>query len=193
MRFVQLSFLDRLTGRLRPDQKGVRSRTPAQKIPKLKTGGRKRTAHTTRRRRQIKNDPFLKDIWIQLRRDHFPDRVDLDNYTVYWSRRNQKRTLASCNLEEKRISVARELNLPKHYGWLWPLLYHEMCHAFLDYNVSRNGSRLAWHGPEFKALEALHPLTGALDDWIKSGGWETAVRSHRARMAHQQRKRALGE
>jgi hypothetical protein len=67
-----------------------------------------------------------------------------------------------------------------------------MCHAYLEHNVSKtsNGKR-AWHGKEFRQLEAMHPLIPEFDRWIKDGGWLTAVRSQRAKAAHAKRKAAL--
>lgn len=139
------------------------------------------------------SDPFLKDIWTQVRREFFPHRLDLDDYAVSWSKRNQKRTLASCNIELKKINVARELNHPPHFKWLAPLLYHEMCHAYLEHNVSQQNGKFAWHGKEFRTLEALHPEMIAFDTWVKNGGWATAVRSHRSRVAHAKRKQLAAQ
>jgi predicted metal-dependent hydrolase len=131
----------------------------------------------------------LRAIWLKLRRIWFPRRPDIDSYTVVWSKRGQKRTLASCSTERKRICVARELNYPKYRAVLYPLLYHEMCHIYLGDAVSTKGGKMAWHGKEFKALERRYPQTAALDRWIKKGGWDSAVRSDRAIRAHRTRKR----
>lgn len=78
---------------------------------------------------------------------------------------------------------------PNVHPWLYPLLYHEMCHAFLgdDVPAMRNGKK-AWHGKKFKDLEQRHPQMRAFDKWVKEGGWLTAVRSHRTRTAHARRK-----
>ncbi|MCB0311610.1 MAG: SprT-like domain-containing protein, partial [Bdellovibrionales bacterium] len=133
------------------------------------------------------SDPFLKTEWLALRKRYFPDRPDIDSYTVVWSRRDQKRTLASCNTQKRRIRVARELDLDRYHCWLAPLLYHEMCHAVLDRKVSKSGKKFLWHGPEFRQLEKMHPETASLDNWIAEGGWAQAVRSHRSRVAHAKR------
>ena len=132
----------------------------------------------------------LKQLWIQIQQQFFPDRADLNQYVVRWSKRNQKRTLASCNTERLRIIVAKELNHPDHAQWLEPLLYHEMCHAVLGWDVSRKNGKYRWHGPEFKQLERAHPGIAELDRWIKIGGWQKAIRSHRAREAYAKRKNA---
>ncbi|RMG45490.1 MAG: hypothetical protein D6719_00225 [Candidatus Dadabacteria bacterium] len=130
----------------------------------------------------------LKDVWLRLRKRYFPGRPDIDEYQVVWSRRAQKRTLASCNIESKRVTVARELNYKEHFIWLEPLLFHEMCHAYLEDRISGKNGKIAWHGKEFKALEKLHPGSRRLDQWIKKGGWSSAVRSDRAKRAHIKRK-----
>lgn len=129
----------------------------------------------------------LKALWIGLRRHFFPDREDLDSYAVYWSTTAQKRTLASCNIERRAIRVARELNYTQHKQWLSPLLYHELCHAYLGFSVYSKEGRSNWHGSEFKKLEKRHPGIQRLDSWIKSGGWARAVRSDRAKRAFKRR------
>lgn len=149
---------------------------------------RPRTLRPPKNRRSSgKSDPALLELWRELRRDYFPDRADIDDYIVRWSGRRQIRTLASCNPEKRRVNVARELNYPKHFQWLKPLLYHEMCHAVLYQHMRREGD-YRHHGREFKALERRHPEIQAFNQWIKSGGWLSAVRSSRARDYHQQKK-----
>lgn len=134
------------------------------------------------------SDPELLKIWQEQRQHFFPKRPDLDDYTVVWSKRAQKRTLASCQLERRRVVVARELNYDQHQVWLKPLLHHEMCHAYLGKQVGYTKQGRAWHGPAFKQQERRHPLQPIFDQWVKQGGWERAVRSDRAKRAHQQRK-----
>lgn len=134
------------------------------------------------------SNPELKYLWKRVRKQWFPDRPEIDHYTVCWSTRPQKRTLASCNVKTKRVLVARELNYPQHRNWLEPLLYHEMCHAVLGY-VQRKSKRV-WHGKEFKSLEMQHPLIKDLDLWIKAGGWQIAVRSDRGKRAATKRPHA---
>ena len=156
--------------------------------PKPKVKKRRRAAQPRKRRAAPKDDQYLKQMWIEIRKKWFPTRPDLDSYSISWSRRRQIRTLASCNYELKRVTVARELNHPEHACWLEPLLYHEMCHGVLGDDVGQCGSKMAWHGPRFQKLENRHPGVRALDVWIKSGGWLSAVRSDRARRAHQARR-----
>jgi len=122
----------------------------------------------------------LKRLWLHLHSEWFPHRHDLDQYQVYWSTRPQLRTLASCCLESKRISVARELSYEKYEQWLEPLLYHEMCHAYLDTTD---------HSKEFKLIESRHPLIKSFDSWIDSGGWGTAIRSDRAKRSYKRRQK----
>ncbi|MCB0310094.1 MAG: SprT-like domain-containing protein [Bdellovibrionales bacterium] len=129
---------------------------------------------------------------MALRNSYFPERTDLDAYQVSWSKRRQKRTLASVNIEKKRVNVARELNDIRYAVWLEPLLYHEMCHAVLGEGVRRSNGGYAWHGPEFKSLEKRHPEIKSLDQWIKAGGWQRAVRSDRSRRAYQRRAPGMG-
>lgn len=123
---------------------------------------------------------ILGRIWHQLLEQYFPERPDLSTYCVEWSSRKQKRVLASCDILGKRVRVARELARPEYLPLLSPLLYHEMCHAVIGREVeTRNGARL-WHGPQFKVLEARHPDSPLLQQWISAGGWATAVRRDRA-------------
>lgn len=147
---------------------------------------RRAAARVTKKRvrRVRKSDPELHQLWCSIRQQWFPDRPDLDAYQVYWSTRAQKRTLASCNIESKRVSVARELAPAEHRRWLHPLLYHEMCHAYLGLSVFSETERSRWHGPEFKSLENRHPEMQAFDYWVKNGGWSRAVRSDRAKRAY---------
>lgn len=123
----------------------------------------------------------LKKIWTSLWQRYFPERNDLEGYEVLWSVKPQKRTLASCSLSRKRVTVARELQPADHLRWLEPLLYHEMCHAVLGLSITRDNGTRAWHGKEFKELESKHHDMAAFQEWIEGGGWRRAVRSDRAR------------
>jgi len=159
---------------------------PSSEAPSVDTQQRhKKHARTSRR---IKSDPQLARIWESLINEYFPEETQLREYRVVWSKRRQLRTLASCNIDSLRVRVAQELNHPKHLHWLSPLLYHEMCHAVLGDSIRQKGERTRWHGPEFRALEKRHPQIASFDQWIHSGGWSSAVRSHRAREAHAKRK-----
>lgn len=133
--------------------------------------------------------PELLASWIRIREEYFPTRSDLDSFTVRWSRRRQKRVLASCSLRLKVISVAKEMSHAKAQEFIDPLLYHEMCHAALGEEVGFRGSKRSWHGAKFRELEQRHPKTKDLDAWIKGGGWLHVVRSYRAGIAAQQRNR----
>jgi hypothetical protein len=126
------------------------------------------------------NDSYLQELWVELRIQYFQSRLDLDLYSVKWSTRRQKRTLASCNIRGKKIRVAKELNHPSCIEWHSPLLFHEMCHAFLGDLVSKKKGKRQWHGDEFKALEAIHPQMNNFHLWCKNGGWVKAVRRERA-------------
>jgi len=189
MNYFQLALFPLLSGR-----KSLRSRKTKTSVfkPKFLTRvktGRLPTATRTFKNIPLESDELLQKIWLDLRLTYFPSRGDIDMYSLQWSRRQQKRTLASCNLDQRRVLVAKELRHADHIEWLEPLLYHEMCHAILGKDISTKAGRRAWHGTEFKALELRHPGIKKLDNWIKAGGWAKAVRSDRARSAH--RKRSL--
>ena len=138
--------------------------------------------------RRSSSDEALKSLWDELVKRYYPERFDLFDYTLVWSRRNQKRTLASCNVRRRRVVVARELDCEEHAVWLEPLIYHELCHAVIGRDVASKGGRRAWHGKQFKEIERKHPGIPQLDQWIKSGGWRGAVRSARARTAASKRR-----
>lgn len=157
-----------------------------REVPSITSSGPERPLTQPLPRRR-KSDPELYKIWCELYLRYFPQREDLANYQVTWANNKRKRTLASCNLRRLKVTVASELRHEKHYQWLSPLLYHEMCHAVLHFEVGRNGRGMRWHGPEFKDLEARHPHIEALNHWAKNGGWLGAIRSDRARRAHQKR------
>lgn len=149
-------------------------------------------ASPPRRHRVFRSDEFLATVWINLRREFFPDLSELDSYVVSWAARPQKRVLASCNIRARRVTVARELFEPTASCWIAPVLYHEMCHAVIGEGVqlSRAGKRM-WHGDQFRRLEARHPDIPAMNAWIQSGGWAMAARSYRARRAWRARPRAV--
>jgi hypothetical protein len=120
----------------------------------------------------------LRELWTRLRAEYFPARPELDRYRLSWSNRRHTSCLASCNVELRRVLVAKAMALPDSAEHLEALLYHEMCHAALGFGKRRNGRRVL-HGPEFKSLEARHPGVRRLNHWIRSGGWERAVQSAR--------------
>ncbi len=153
---------------------------------------RKRTARPrpTTRRVSSKSDEFLLQIWTNLRAEYFPDRPELDTYIVAWSSRSQKRVLASCNIRQRKVVVARELFEPSACRWINPVLYHELCHAVIGEDVRVQQGKRQWHGAEFRALEARHPDIEAMNAWIRSGGWAMAVRSNRSRRAWTTRRAA---
>lgn len=126
-------------------------------------------------------------IWTNLANFYFKDNKELKEYRINWSNRPQKRTLASCNLNQKKVLVARELKYEDYRIWLEPLIFHEMCHAVLGLNVERKNGKRQWHGKDFKELEKSHPLMNSFNKWIKQGGWATCVRSDRAKRMHAKR------
>lgn len=125
-------------------------------------------------------DAELTALWRAIREHYFPDRPEIDGYRVIWSYRKHSFTLASCNVERRRVAVAHVMQLEDARPFLDPLLYHEMCHAVLGIPPRVNGRRQI-HGREFKELERRHPGIQALDAWIRVGGWRTAVRKSRRR------------
>lgn len=128
----------------------------------------------------------LHHSWKEIRNQYFPDRTDLDTYTVVFSPRPQKRVLASCNVHRKRVLVAPAFRDQNLRAYLIPLLYHEMCHAALG-NFPLQGRRRVIHGVEFKALERRHPGIKLLDSWIKSGGWIATYQRDRRRYLKERR------
>jgi hypothetical protein len=150
--------------------------------------GKDRSRPTSKRTRPAPVDAqLLTTLWQKVANQYFPGREDILSYSVSWSRRPQKRTLASCNIRQRRVVVARELDYPDHHQWLEALLYHEMCHAAIGMTVQKANGKWQWHGRQFRELEGRHPGIARLDQWIKSGGWRFAVRSHRSKMAHRRR------
>jgi hypothetical protein len=137
--------------------------------------------------RSRESDAALKELWISLRLEYFPNQAELDNYLIVWSRRRQKRVLACCHIQRQEVRVATELKFQEHFEWLSPLLYHEMCHAALGASIPKRNGKRPWHGRDFKALVARHPRTHALETWIREGGWSKAVRSARAKNAYRKR------
>jgi hypothetical protein len=132
---------------------------------------------------------LLKEIWNQLIDDYFPEQQELKHYKLVWSSRNQRRTLASCNIIRSKVVVASELNYPEYSEYWEPLLYHELCHAAIGLEVERYGRKRAWHGREFRTLERRHPKIPLLDAWIKQGGFTKAVRSARTKAYWTKRRR----
>lgn len=176
--FEQLSFLPFFETILKYKKRRLKSKSKSQNAPKI------------RKAKVVTNDPRLLLIWQELQKQYFPNNIEILEYTVAWSARRQKRVLASCNLRRKLVVVARELDYQQHHQWLSALIYHEMCHAYLGYSLRRQGRKIPWHGAEFKKLESLHPESVKLNAWIKSGGWLSAVRSHRSKLIAQKRKSA---
>lgn len=137
--------------------------------------------------REETSDPGLQAKWLAVRTEYFPERTDLDQFTIRWSRRRQRRVLASCSLRRRLVSVAKEMRHAQAAPHLDALLYHEMCHAALGEAVGQRGGKRTWHGPRFRALESRHPGSDDLDRWIRGGGWAHVVRSNRASAAAQRR------
>lgn len=137
---------------------------------------RRRAVSSKKVKTWVLDDQKLLNLWQNLSLQYFPDNRDLANYKVKWSRRKQKRVLGSCSIRSKRVSIAPALSLPSCERWLEAVLYHEMCHAALGDSIAKLSGRRAWHGPEFKFLESKHPETINLKVWMKSGGWQAAVK-----------------
>lgn len=151
------------------------------KIPKFL---KDRVRHPRSRKYRIsppKVAPELERIWTQVASSYFPQMPELGEYMVVWSRRRQKRVLASITVSRKLVRVARELNHPDYVKYLEPLLYHEMCHAVVGDKIEKRGRKRLWHGPSFKNLENQHPDIKNLQKWIREGGWAQAIRRDRAR------------
>ena len=172
MGFIQISLFSLFSGGKRVSKKKGRNRSPSAAL---------RARNTERGLKACVSDPALKADWDRLIDCYFPERQDLKLYHVAWSRRRQRRTLGSCNMTRKRVRMATELNHPEFARWIEPVLYHELCHAVLGTEVFSRCGKRAWHGREFKSLEARHPDTQALNVWMRLGGWTRAVRSARSR------------
>jgi hypothetical protein len=145
-------------------------------------------AARNRPRRTSASDFALKDLWVRIRMEYFPAQTELDDYTIYWVERIQLRVLGTCNYERRVVRISRALDHPELVRQLEALIHHEMCHAALGKPPRKNGRRVI-HGHEFRALENTHPDKAFLDDWIKSGGWSSAVRSYRMRRYWQRPRR----
>lgn len=185
--FLQLNFFNSLFGR----RKKVPLKKGKLKLVKRSIADKPNTQGQVSSLQSEYELEILIRIWQKVRNNYFPNRPDLDTYRIKWSTRRQKRTLASCNIKRRVVSVAREMSGKESRQYLEPLIYHEMCHAVLGRSVSSDGQRSIWHGAEFRALEQQHPMIQALEFWIKEGGWQRAVRSHRSREYHQAKKLGL--
>jgi SprT-like family len=131
-------------------------------------------------------DEALSIRWRELQKRFFPERIDILDYEVRWSTRTQKRVLGSCNLTHQRIRIARAMDRPELSDLLEALLHHEMCHVVVGARKSIGGRRI-FHGIEFKSLERTHPHAVLLDNWMKAGGWQQAVRSYASHIGHLRR------
>jgi hypothetical protein len=128
----------------------------------------------------------LPELWKELRRNYFSERADLDEYLIVWSTRRHKSTLASCNVERRKVLVAGVFQLDEARPYLEALLYHEMCHAVLGKPPIKNNRRIM-HGKDFYALECRHPGIPELDRWVKLGGWREAAKRYRRIQTTQKR------
>ena len=154
---------------------------------RLKRRFEPRPLRTRPRQVRLTASTELTDLWHALRLEYFPDCENLIHYTIGWSRRRQRRTLATCEVRRKYVRVAKEMRAPLFGPYLAPLVFHEMCHAVLGEDPGYHRGKRAWHGPRFKALERLHPGIPDLDAWIQNGGWSYAVRRSRALEQHAKR------
>lgn len=119
----------------------------------------------------------LKNIWIELAKNYFPENPEVLDFRVCWSNRHQTNCLASVNLTKKVVRVAPAMKLNECQEYLSPLLYHEMCHIIVGIKIVRGRRKM--HTREFKSLERKNPEIQLLDNWIKLGGWKNAVRKSR--------------
>jgi len=132
--------------------------------------------------------PELFSVWANLIKEYYPERTDLLTYNITWSSRRQRRVLGSCNIKTHRVRIAREMQHPECAQFISPLIYHELCHAVLGDSLKRLEQRIPWHGKEFRELEARHPQSADLTNWIRSGGWAKAVRRARTSEIWRRRK-----
>ncbi len=137
----------------------------------------RRNRRPQRRNSTANSNEELKLIWHQLQSAYFPEREDILDYAIVWSNRRHTRTLATCNVQSRRVRVAAAMKLPETQAYLPALVYHEMCHAILGV-PERRGKRRVIHGREFKSLERRHPGIAQLNHWIARGGWYQAVKRH---------------
>jgi hypothetical protein len=145
-------------------------------VNKTKSGRERRAISSSE---SAASNEFLLATWKGLRSQYFPGRADLDSYSVNWSGRRQRRVLASCNLLQRRVLVARELFQPSACRWINAVLYHELCHAAIGGDIAVKGGKRRWHGPQFRELERRHPDIEAMYAWIRAGGWAMTVQGFR--------------
>ncbi len=159
--------------------RGLKKPFSLQRTEKLKARGRQPRSKPTKNRAAPRSvaQVQLETIWRTLQENYFPERKDLLDYQVIWSKRRHTATLASCNVYRKRVLVASAMNQTLSVEHLPALIYHEMCHAVLGEPKIRKGRRVI-HGKEFRALERQHPDIPKLNTWIKSGSWHQAVRKY---------------
>ncbi|NMC62700.1 MAG: SprT family zinc-dependent metalloprotease [SAR324 cluster bacterium] len=187
MQFIQLSLFKGLGSLFSVRRKSAVSEEKPSEKDKQKHRSKITCQLKEKKNAKAKESLELKKVWNSLKEEYFPNESELDVYSIYWSKRRHLRTLASCNISKKKVTVACELNNDAYAHWLSPLLYHEMCHAILGDKIANSGGTMKFHGSEFKRLENRHPLKKDLDLWIRSGGWLSAIRSHRSKEAHQKR------
>ncbi len=125
--------------------------------------------------KQKLDSDILLTTWQKLKSEYFPNNKELDSYSITWAKRKRTRLLASCNINTKEVVVSYAMNDSSIKHFLSPLIYHEMCHAVLG-KTKKKGRRNVFHGKEFKILEDRHPEIKDLNTWIKTGGWDLAVK-----------------
>ena len=127
------------------------------------------------------NDPHLQRTFHQLRREHFPNRHDLDDYKVVWRDRPMRTAQGNGALNEtlgyieygtRTIHVAREMSHADAKKWIPALIHHELSHAVLGGFLSSNQDA---HAEWFRRLNELHPDTKEFERW---GGWNECFRSY---------------
>lgn len=127
------------------------------------------------------NDPHLQRLFYQLRKEHFRNRSDLDDYRVVWRDRPMrtaqgdgtlKETLGYIEYGTRTIHVAREMSHPDAKKWIPALIHHELSHAVLSGFLAPNQDA---HAEWFKRLNELHPDSKEFERW---GNWQECFRSY---------------
>jgi hypothetical protein len=127
------------------------------------------------------NDPHLQRVYLQLRRQHFPKRSDVDDYKVVWRDRPMatgngpgtlRDTLGYIEFKTRIIHIGREMSHPDAIKWLPALIHHELCHAILvDFLTPTQDAHDEW----FKRINRKHKDAPAFESWT---GWRACFESY---------------
>ncbi len=117
----------------------------------------------------------------RLRRQHFPNRPDVDDYKIVWRDRPMRTKEGSSTLRDtlgyieygtRTIHIAREMSHPDAVRWLPALIHHELCHAILfDFLEPTQDAHAEW----FKRINRLHKDAREFESW---GGWNSYYNSY---------------